>query len=49
MEAFRVANADDALARGFKLTPLVFLIKAVVASLKEFRASTPRWTRTARR
>jgi len=36
MEAFRVANADDALARGFKLTPLVFLIKAVVASMKEF-------------
>jgi pyruvate dehydrogenase E2 component (dihydrolipoamide acetyltransferase) len=36
MEAFRVANAEEALARGFKLTPLVFLIKAVVASLKEF-------------
>jgi pyruvate dehydrogenase E2 component (dihydrolipoamide acetyltransferase) len=36
MEAFRAANADEALARGFKLTPLVFLIKAVVASLKEF-------------
>ena len=36
MEAFRAANADEAQARGFKLTPLVFLIKAVVASLKEF-------------
>jgi len=36
MEAFRVANAEEALARGFKLTPLVFLLKAVVASLKEF-------------
>jgi pyruvate dehydrogenase E2 component (dihydrolipoamide acetyltransferase) len=36
MEAFRVANAEEAQARGFKLTPLVFLIKAVVASLKEF-------------
>jgi len=36
MEAFRLANADDAKARGFKLTPLVFLIKAMVASLKNF-------------
>jgi pyruvate dehydrogenase E2 component (dihydrolipoamide acetyltransferase) len=36
MEAFRAANAEEALARGFKLTPLVFLIKAVVASLTEF-------------
>lgn len=36
MEAFRIANANDAIAQGFKLTPLVFLIKAVVAALKEF-------------
>ena len=36
MEAFRKANADDAMAQGFKLTPLVFLIKAMVASLKKF-------------
>jgi pyruvate dehydrogenase E2 component (dihydrolipoamide acetyltransferase) len=36
MEAFRLANADDAKAKGFKLTPLVFLIKAMVASLKAF-------------
>ena len=31
MEAFRQANAEEALAKGFKLTPLVFLIKAMVA------------------
>jgi len=36
MEAFRVANADEAIAQGFKLTPLVFLIKAMVAALKKF-------------
>jgi pyruvate dehydrogenase E2 component (dihydrolipoamide acetyltransferase) len=36
MEAFRLANAEDAMAEGFKLTPLVFLIKAMVASLKKF-------------
>ena len=36
MEAFRIANADDAIAQGFKLTPLVFLIKAMVAALKKF-------------
>ncbi len=36
MEAFRLANADEAVAQGFKLTPLVFLIKAMVASLKKF-------------
>ena len=36
MEAFRKANAEEALAQGFKLTPLVFLIKAMVASLKKF-------------
>jgi len=36
MEAFRLANADEAAAQGFKLTPLVFLIKAIVAALKTF-------------
>jgi pyruvate dehydrogenase E2 component (dihydrolipoamide acetyltransferase) len=36
MEAFRKANAQDALDQGFKLTPLVFLIKATVAALKKF-------------
>ena len=36
MEIFRKANADEAVAQGFKLTPLVFLIKASVAALKKF-------------
>lgn len=36
MEAFRLANVDEAKAEGFKLTPLVFLIKAMVASLKKY-------------
>jgi pyruvate dehydrogenase E2 component (dihydrolipoamide acetyltransferase) len=36
MEVFRKANSERAIARGFKLTPLVFLIKATVAALKEF-------------
>jgi pyruvate dehydrogenase E2 component (dihydrolipoamide acetyltransferase) len=36
MEAFRRANAEEAAARGFKLTPLVFLMKAMVASLRKF-------------
>jgi pyruvate dehydrogenase E2 component (dihydrolipoamide acetyltransferase) len=36
MEAFRKANAEEAAAQGFKLTPLVFLIKAMVASLKKY-------------
>ena len=36
MEAFRKANMDEAAAQGFKLTPLVFLIKATVAALKKF-------------
>jgi len=36
MEAFRQANAEDAKKRGFKLTPLAFLMKATVATLKEF-------------
>lgn len=35
MEAYRKANADKAKAQGSKLTPLVFLIKAAVASLKQ--------------
>jgi len=36
MEAFRRANAEEAEARGFKLTPLVFLMKAMVAAMKQF-------------
>lgn len=36
MEAFRKAHADQAKVEGFKLTPLVFLIKACVAALKKF-------------
>ncbi len=36
MEVFRKANADKAKEQGLKLTPLVFLIKAAVAALKEF-------------
>lgn len=36
MESFRRDNAEDAKAQGFKLTPLVFLMKAMVASLKAF-------------
>ncbi len=36
MEAFRKANTEEAIAMGFKLTPLVFLIKATVAALKKF-------------
>jgi len=36
MEAFRKANTEEAIALGFKLTPLVFLIKATVAALKKF-------------
>ncbi|MGH8034362.1 MAG: biotin/lipoyl-containing protein, partial [Lysobacterales bacterium] len=36
MEAFRLSLAADAEERGFKLTPLVFLIKASVAALKKF-------------
>ena len=34
MEAFRKAHGEEAKKRGFKLTPLVFLMKAVVAGLK---------------
>jgi len=36
MEAYRKANADKAKEQGFKLTPLVFMIKAAVAALREF-------------
>ena len=36
MEAFRKASQGEAEKAGTKLTPLVFLIKAVVASLKAF-------------
>lgn len=36
MEAFRKANKAAAEAEGAKLTPLVFMIKAVVAALKRY-------------
>ena len=36
MEAFRKASKPDAEEAGTKMTPLVFLIKAVVAGLKQF-------------
>ncbi|MEM9300694.1 MAG: dihydrolipoyllysine-residue acetyltransferase [Pseudomonadota bacterium] len=36
MEAFRKSHSEAAKAAGYKLTPLAFLIKAVVAALKEF-------------
>jgi len=36
MEEFRQANKNDAARQGFKLTPVVFLIKASVAALKRF-------------
>jgi pyruvate dehydrogenase E2 component (dihydrolipoamide acetyltransferase) len=36
MEAFRKANKKAAEEAGTKMTPLVFLIKAVVAALREF-------------
>ncbi len=36
MEAFRKSSQRQAEASGTKMTPLVFLIKAVVAALKEF-------------
>ena len=38
LEVYRKANAAKAQEQGFKLTPLVFLIKASVAALKEFPA-----------
>jgi pyruvate dehydrogenase E2 component (dihydrolipoamide acetyltransferase) len=36
MEAFRKSLAADAARQGFKLTPLVFLIKASVMALKQY-------------
>ncbi|TVQ36598.1 MAG: pyruvate dehydrogenase complex dihydrolipoyllysine-residue acetyltransferase, partial [Wenzhouxiangella sp.] len=36
MEAFRKSSQKQAESAGTKMTPLVFLIKAVVAALKEF-------------
>lgn len=36
MEAFRKDNKHKAEAEGYKLTPLVFIMKAVVAALKAF-------------
>ncbi len=36
MEAFRNANAEAAKAKGFKLTPLAFLLKAVAVSINQY-------------
>ena len=36
LEKFRQDNKEKAAKQGFKLTPLVFMIKAVVAALKKF-------------
>jgi pyruvate dehydrogenase E2 component (dihydrolipoamide acetyltransferase) len=36
MDAFRRANADEAKAQGFKLTPVAFLMKAAVGALQRF-------------
>jgi pyruvate dehydrogenase E2 component (dihydrolipoamide acetyltransferase) len=36
MEAFRSAQKDEAQKRNIKMTPLIFLMKAVVAALKQF-------------
>ena len=36
LERFRKANKKQAEAKGAKLTPIVFIMKAVVAALKEF-------------
>lgn len=36
LEAFRQSQKDRAEKQGFKLTPLVFLMKAVVAALKQY-------------
>jgi pyruvate dehydrogenase E2 component (dihydrolipoamide acetyltransferase) len=36
MEAFRQQNKAKAEKQGFKLTPLIFIMKAVVAGLKQF-------------
>lgn len=36
MEAFRKAHGDEAKQKGYKLTPVAFLLKAAAAALKEF-------------
>jgi pyruvate dehydrogenase E2 component (dihydrolipoamide acetyltransferase) len=36
LEAFRKSHAEEAKSQGFKLTPLVFLMKASVAALQKF-------------
>lgn len=36
LEAFRKAHSDEAKARGFKLTPVAYLLKAAAATLKAF-------------
>jgi pyruvate dehydrogenase E2 component (dihydrolipoamide acetyltransferase) len=36
MEEFRKASSEEAKRRGFKLTPVAFLLKAAAATLKEF-------------
>lgn len=36
LEKFRQANKDMAAKKGFKLTPLVFIMKAVVSALRKF-------------
>ncbi|MBC8519347.1 MAG: dihydrolipoyllysine-residue acetyltransferase [Gammaproteobacteria bacterium] len=36
LEEFRQSNKEEAEKRGVRLTPLVFIMKAVVAALKEF-------------
>lgn len=36
LESFRQKNKEVAAKKGFKLTPLVFIMKAVVAALKQF-------------
>lgn len=36
MEAFRQKHKDAAQAQGYKLTPIVFIMKAVVACLKQY-------------
>ena len=36
LEAFRQENKDKAMKKGFKLTPLVFIMKAIVSALRKF-------------
>ena len=36
MDAFRRSHAEEATAQGFKLTPVAFLMKAVVGALQQF-------------